>query len=186
MGSLRGLVIRDGVAADIPTCLKLDHSYETEYVWQINIHGDNQQRNITLRRERLPRNMAAAHPITAHRLEHGLTADHAFLVAAGPTETGNTPYAYLVMTHDPLDHTAHIRDLVVDQPYRRAGIGTRLVKVAARWARERGVKRIFAETQTKNYPAIQLYLRAGYGFCGFNDQYFDNQDIAIFFCQALN
>lgn len=182
MTSARSLLIRDGVATDIPACLALDHSYETEYVWQINIHGDNQQRNITLRRERLPRDMNVTHSITEHRLRYGLSADHAFLVAAVDDE----PYAYLVMTHDPLDQTAHIRDVVVDKPYRRAGIGSRLVKVAERWAREHGVKRIFAETQTKNYPAIQLYLRGGYTFCGFNDQYFDNQDIAIFFCLALN
>lgn len=184
MGTVRGLVIRDGIAADIPACLKLDHRYETEYVWQINIHGDTQQRNITLRRERLPRSMEVTHPAGEQRLRHGLSPAHAFLVAAGGTT--NTPYGYLIMTHDPLDDTAHIRDLVVDKPYRRAGIGTRLVNVAARWAAARGVQRIFAETQTKNYPAIQLYLRAGYAFCGFNDQYFDNQDIAIFFCQALN
>ena len=180
----RGLLIRDGLATDIPVCLGLDHTYETEYVWQINIHGDNQQRNITLRRERLPRNMNATHPITENRLKHGLSTDHAFLVAAHAADA--PPYAYLVMTQDPIDQSAHIRDVVVDTDYRRTGIGTRLVKVAHRWAMSRGIKRIFAETQTKNYPAIQLYLRTGYTFCGFNDQYFDNQDIAIFFCLELN
>jgi GNAT superfamily N-acetyltransferase len=175
-------MIRDGIASDIPACMGLDHTYETEYVWQVNIHGDNQQRNITLRRERLPRRMDVMHPSSEHRLRCGLVPEQAFLVAT----VDNTPCAYLIMTHDPLDKTAHIRDLVVDRAYRRMGIGSRLVKVAGRWAAGRGSKRAYGETQTKNYPVIQLYLRAGYTFCGFNDQYFDNQDIALFFCLTLH
>jgi ribosomal protein S18 acetylase RimI-like enzyme len=41
------------------------------------------------------------------------------------------------------------------------------------------------ETQTKNHPAICFYRKHGFVFCGFNDRYYTNQDIALFFAQNL-
>ena len=41
------------------------------------------------------------------------------------------------------------------------------------------------ETQTKNYPAICFYRKHRFVFCGFNDRYYTNQDIALFFAQSL-
>jgi hypothetical protein len=41
------------------------------------------------------------------------------------------------------------------------------------------------EMQSKNYPAIQLAQKLGFDFCGYNDNYFDNQDIAILFSKPI-
>jgi hypothetical protein len=41
------------------------------------------------------------------------------------------------------------------------------------------------EIQTKNYPGIIFCQQRGFAFCGFNDRLFPNQDIAVFFSQAL-
>ncbi len=179
-----GLLIRDGVPDDVPACLALDHTYDTDFVWQVNIHGDHTDRHIHLRQERLPRQMPVRYPATERHLRTAASAPHAFLVATD--KPGHTYYGYLALLRDPANDTATLRDVVVGKPYRRAGLATRLLKVARRWANQHAVTRIYAETQTKNHPAIQLYTRAGYHFCGFNDQYFDNQDIAIFFCLTLH
>ena len=47
------------------------------------------------------------------------------------------------------------------------------------------LRRLIVETQTKNYPAIQFLLKRGLVFCGYNDLFYPNQDIAIFFGQNL-
>jgi hypothetical protein len=39
--------------------------------------------------------------------------------------------------------------------------------------------------QTKNYPAIQFARAQGFVFCGFNDHYYMNQDIALFFGRGV-
>jgi hypothetical protein len=57
--------------------------------------------------------------------------------------------------------------------------------VARKWAMEQNLVRITVETQTKNYPCIKLCQKAGLEFCGFNDQYFQNKDIALLFSQSL-
>jgi RimJ/RimL family protein N-acetyltransferase len=39
--------------------------------------------------------------------------------------------------------------------------------------------------QPKNYPAIQLALKLGFELCGFNDRYYANHEIGIFFAKSL-
>jgi len=81
--------------------------------------------------------------------------------------------------------TGWLNNLVVGKRYRRQGIGGALLKAAIEWAREQGLRQLMLETQTKNYPAICFYQRHGFVFCGFNDHYYTNQDIALFFAQSL-
>ena len=60
-----------------------------------------------------------------------------------------------------------------------------LLRHARQWAREQGLDMVMAEATTKNYPALCFYQKLGFQFCGFNDHYYPNQDIALFFVQML-
>jgi GNAT superfamily N-acetyltransferase len=53
-----------------------------------------------------------------------------------------------------------IRDLFVDEAYRRVGLGTRLVRLVEEAARARGCALVFLETFSFQAPA--LYHRIGY------------------------
>jgi ribosomal protein S18 acetylase RimI-like enzyme len=46
-------------------------------------------------------------------------------------------------------------------------------------------RRIILEMQPKNYPAIKLTQKLGFELCGYNDHYYANQDIALFFSKWL-
>lgn len=177
------LVIRDALGQDIPACLALDHQYETDYVWQMSVAEEGSERQIHFSKQHLPRTMLAGHPADEPRLRYSLQNKQCFLVAA---EKGrDTLFGYLTMQSDPVYKTALLQNLVVGRLYRRRGIGGRLLNVARQWALEHGLNRITLETQTKNYPAILFCQQAGFVFCGFNDQYFPNQDIALFFTQTI-
>lgn len=78
-----------------------------------------------------------------------------------------------------------IHQIVVSSAYRRRGIASRLVNVARQWAKEHQLNRLMIETQTKNFPLINFCQNNGFAFCGFNDRYFPNQDIAVFFSTSL-
>jgi ribosomal protein S18 acetylase RimI-like enzyme len=65
---------------------------------------------------------------------------------------------------------AYIRDLTVDVPYRRAGVGSRLMEQAARWAHQRGLAGVMAETQNVNVPACRFYDSFGFLLGGFDMQ----------------
>lgn len=184
MSTSLGFVIRDGVRNDIPACLALDHEYETEYVWQMRLQEDVDQRQIIFQTEKLPRKLETGWPFSERRLTLALPDAQCFLVAQSREEDREI-LGYLTMRADPVYQIAQLQDLVISTPYRRRKIGTRLLTVARKWARERQFLRLTAEVQTRNYPAILFCQRSGLAFCGFNDQYFPHQDIAIFFSGSL-
>ena len=61
MSATVNFVIRDGLASDIPDCLLLDHSYETDYVWQMQVNDEDGWR-IDFKTERLPRALEVTYP----------------------------------------------------------------------------------------------------------------------------
>ncbi|MCU0368532.1 MAG: GNAT family N-acetyltransferase [Cyclobacteriaceae bacterium] len=81
--------------------------------------------------------------------------------------------------------SAVIRDLVVDNPIRRQGVGTAMVLAAQNWAIQRGNRRLTLEIPPKSYPAIKLAFKLGFEFSGYNDSYYPNKDIALFFSKYL-
>lgn len=234
---MAGFLIRDALPVDIPGCMGIDHTYETDLVWQMNIFQDTgpiQSWQITFRTERLPRTLEATYAADERRLQLALAPESCFLVAverSAPTPPPMPPvinpepihedfnadepsddstrspedaalppenpqpsteyrvpstaaaavYGYLTMRYDPARRTAWVQDIVVDAELRRGRIGTRLLNAARRWAGEQGAQRIMVELTTRNYPAIAFCGANGLTFCGYNDQYFDNHDIAVFF-----
>jgi hypothetical protein len=60
-----------------------------------------------------------------------------------------------------------------------------VVTAAQAWAADRGARRLILEMQSKNQPCIRLAQKFGYDFCGYNDQYYPTQDVALFFGRAL-
>jgi GNAT superfamily N-acetyltransferase len=179
-------VIRDGAAGDIPACLALDHTGETDMVLQMQMVQPELNRwQISLQEERLPRKIDLLTEPNEARLRAALPADRCFLVAAHRSPEKAELLGYLVMRPETADGVAMITDLIVSRPFRRAGIGSRLLNVARRWAREAGIHRLMIATPTKNYPGIRFCQESGLTFCGFNDRYYPNQDIAVFFTQTV-
>ena len=177
-------VIRDGLPTDIAGCLTLERTYETEFVWQMTMQEISDGHSVAFRRDRLPRRMEVQYPSSEKRIKAVLEASGCYIVATARDEPETL--GYLVMSHDPIHSIANIHDIVVSLPYRRHKIGSRLLNVARRWAEEHHLNTLIAETQTKNYPAITFLEHNGLRFCGYSDQYFLNQDIAVFFGQALH
>lgn len=176
--------IRDAVAADIPHCLELDRTYETNFVWQMTVNEAGGGYGVAFRKERLPRTMEVDYPASEARMRLALKDGDCFLVATAKDDPA-AYLGYLVMHRDPAHQIALVHELVVDRERRRQKVATRLLNVACRWADEHQLTQLMVETQTKNFPAITFVQGYGLAFCGYNDQYFRNQDIAVFFGQSL-
>ncbi len=179
------ILIRDGMESDIPTCLGIDHTYTTDTVWQMQLQHQEyrDEYQISLKMERLPRAIEIAYPSDETRLRLAIPSEHCFVVAAD-RESGQV-LGYLAMYHDQVRQIGQIQDLVIDREQRRLAMGTRLINVARRWAKEHALTRLMIQTQTKNYPSIAFSQKLGFTFCGFNDRFFPNGDIAVFFSQSL-
>lgn len=175
------MLVRPAVPADLVTCSKMDASTNTSHVWSMDVREDDGAATVSFRAVRLPREMHVDYPRRGPHLMAGWERRDGFLVAAEELHL----CGYVAVTAQAEHRIAWVGDLVVDRPWRRQGIGTALLRAAARWGHEHGLARLVIEVPTKNYPA-QCFCRArGLTLCGYNDHFWPGQDIALFFGQTL-
>jgi ribosomal protein S18 acetylase RimI-like enzyme len=176
------MMIRRADLKDLNTCVLIDTSYTTRRVWQIRTdERPYEEIAITFQTIKLPRSVCASSPRDSEHLIDDWQRGECFLVAEEDEEIRG----YLNMIVQSRDASGWIKDLTVARGYRQRGVGSELLRAAFRWAREQGLRAVLVETQTKNYPAICFCRKHGFVFCGFNDHYYSNQDIAIFFSRNV-
>jgi GNAT superfamily N-acetyltransferase len=90
-------------------------------------------------------------------------------------------YAYCQLDACTWQQAGWISHLIVDRRYRRMGIGRAMVRASILWGKNLGLRRLMVALQTKNYPGICFCEKHGFVFSGFNDHYYINGDIALFF-----
>lgn len=169
--------IRPAVATDIPILMAIDHSCQTDYVWQMDVHHEDGQTGAIFREIRIPRSVNVPYPRSVERLFETWNRRSGLLVAMIDDED----VGYIRMNDTVLPNTAWLSDMVVSPRYRRQGVGMALVLAAQSWGAERKNKRALLEMSSKNHPAICMAKKLGYEFCGYNDKYYESHDIALFF-----
>jgi len=175
------LTVRSAMPSDYDMCINLDHTTSTDTVWQVVMDEIEGMQTISFRTARLPRSMKVLYPRSGDSLVDSWQQHACFLVGQwGPDVMG-----YVNMREERSQQAAWVADLVVDRGFRMRGIGSALLRGARQWALEHDLRRLIVETQTKNHPAIKFLLKRGLAFAGYNDMYYPNQDIAVFFGQAL-
>lgn len=173
--------IRPAIESDIPHLVRLEHSYSSDYVWQMDLEAGETQIEVHFREVRLPRSVRVDYPRSERALLQDWKQRSGVLVAL--LEKAPVGYASLVQNHAP--KTTWVTDLVVGERLRRQGIGSALLLASQEWALGAGDVRLVMEVQPRNYPAISLAQKLGLDFCGYDDHYYLNRDAAIFFAKWL-
>lgn len=173
--------IRPAIANDLPRLMAIDHACLSDYVWQLELRHENAQLSASFREVRLPRSVLVTYPRNPFALADEWQRRDVMLVAIAE----EAPVGYICATEKHAASIAWVTDIVVAQERRRQGIASALLMAAQDWALGRGVKRLLLEMQSKNQPCIRLAQKFAYEFCGYNDQYYPTQDVALFFGRAL-
>jgi GNAT superfamily N-acetyltransferase len=167
---------------DLPHLANIEKSYMSQYVWQMDRLMEDGHIVINFRQSRLPRpvhvDYAGSHPLLS---EANWTNYKAVLVAT----LEQMPVGYVGVSEQLAPRTLWVTDCAVREDCRRKGIGSTLILAAQEWGGEHNYRKVILEMQSKNHPAIQMARKLGYEFCGYNDNYFPNQDIALFFSRSL-
>lgn len=172
--------IRQGDLMDLNACLGIDDSFDTEYVWQMEEQIRPGNINVSFRLTHLPRPMRVSGIISPDDLVHNFQSDGTLFVADDKGIRG-----FIDVTPSQWNQVAYINNFAVAPAFRRKGLGTRLLRTALDWARQRRLRLALLDTSTKAHPAICFYQKNGFTYCGFNDQLYPNRDIALFFSLSL-
>lgn len=171
--------IRLATLADLNACLALEDTYETEYVWQMEERADPRNIAVTLRLTRLPRPMKVRDAVSRDRIAFNYQRGGTLWVCDDGGICG-----FVDGTMDEWNQSICINALAIAPAHRRKGLGTQLLQTALDWARQMKLSGALLDTSTKNYPAMCFFQKHGFAFCGFNDRWYPNRDIAMIF--ALN
>lgn len=168
--------------ADLNLCYQISGSYTTDYVWQMQTQDAKRRTDIRFDVIRLPRSMQVEYPRSADELLEHWEQDGCFLVIR---DLRDEVVGFLDAVPKPWQNLLWISNLVIQKDYRRQGFGTILFEAAKRWSLQHRLNNVMIETQTKNYPAISFAQQLGFRYCGYNERYYSNGDIALFFFQSL-
>ena len=173
--------IRPAISNDFPRLMAMDHSCMSDYVWQLEVRNESQQVSVNFREVRLPRTVSVAYPRDSYTLADEWKKRDVILTALH----NGDPVGYVCASEEHVSAIVWVTDLVVTPEMRRQGAASALLMATQAWALERSVRRIILEMQSKNHPYIRLVHKFGYEFCGYNDQHYPTQDVALFFGRAL-
>lgn len=173
--------IRTARAADLPFLMQIDHSCDSEYIWQMEMRREAGEVSVAFREIRFPRAVMVVYPRSPSLLKEAWNRGGHMLVA----EVGEQVVGYLRFDEWLVTQLAWVTDVVVAPLLRRQGVATALILAAEEWARERANRCMILEISARCYPAIALARKLGFEFCGYHDNHFINQDMALFFSKVL-
>lgn len=186
--------IRPAEGDDLTTCLTLDDSYQTEWVWQvIESHSDmllgevgmagEQQRTVSFRPNHLPRQrLVAGKYATPHRLRADWQQTDYFSVAI--TDDDDV-VGYVNLYLDRQRECAWLTQLAVADKWRRQRVGTALLEDAREWARLAGQRALLIEVPTANYPASRFLQSQGFAFSGYSEAFNPDGEVVLLFSYPL-
>jgi ribosomal protein S18 acetylase RimI-like enzyme len=166
---------------DFSELFEIDHSYHTDHVWQMDLQEENNEWRTTFRTIRLPRSMRVEYPYLLTKTLKVAYKNHLFFTA----RINNEIAGYCNFVINPFSESVNFTDLIVKRRFRRKGVGSKLLSTVLKWIDSKNINHAQSILQSKNFPAIQLFLQFGFEYSGYNDKYFANQDIAIIFNKRL-
>lgn len=161
--------------------LELDHSFKSQYAYRMRADMENKNASFRFEPVKLPREAHLSYMRDKNSLLK--TWDDASLIYVGVLD--DVLVSYVAIDAKTLPMTARVTNLVVMPEVRQNGIGRTMLAAVEDWTARQGLLRILLEIPMRNYPMVELSRRCGYEICGFMEQYFPNDDPALFYQKRL-
>ncbi len=175
------LSYRSAEIEDFDQCLAIDHSYQTNRIWQMNINQQPETINLRFQTLRLPQTTSIPYPYDQEELPKRWWEAHWFLVGEHQAKI----QAYVTATCETLRPIVWINDLAVAPDFRLHGHGSHLIDAARGWAKQENARHLMVAIPMKNDPAITFLRKNGFNFCGYNEVHIKQRDIDLYFSAKL-
>jgi len=173
--------IRPATQTDLDEMLSINHGYTSTHVMQMDLTQDVSTIGVTFRNVRLPRAVRVNYPRSGENLIHSWSQTNSTFVGC----IGKEIVAYIGLEELEATGVVKVRDIVVRESKRRLGIASGMLLASEDWAARRRDRMILLEIQARNNPGISLARKLGYQFTGYQDHYFPNADMALFFSKLI-
>jgi ribosomal protein S18 acetylase RimI-like enzyme len=115
---------------------------------------------------------------TLDKYYHGrLFEDHIAEPRVFAAMFGNKQVGWIELGYEKWNNRMRVWEFLVDEEFRKRGVGTLLMNHAVKIAKEKGARMLVLETQTNNATAISFYLNFGFELIGLDVAAYSNDDI---------
>ena len=149
---------------------EIGSKYATSHYYDVSVHEERGFWKIELARQPFEK--------TIDKNYHGkLFEDHVQEPRVFVAMCGDKQVGWLELGYDRWNNRMRVWELLVEDEFRKRGIGTLLVNNAARIAKEKGARMLVLETQTNNDVAVQFYLDFGFKLAGLDFAAYPNEGL---------
>jgi ribosomal-protein-alanine N-acetyltransferase len=81
--------------------------------------------------------------------------------------------------------TSDLENILITEPYRRCGLGNKLLKELLDLAQKKGAEKTFLEVRVSNSPAMCMYLKNGFVGTYARTRYYSDGEDCLVMCKKL-
>lgn len=175
------VVVRPAAMADGIILARVVLDFESEFVFKARIEEGLEEITAEFQKVRLPKRDRIAFQSVAPEVLEAYVRRNDVLVAT----IDNRIVGYLCLDADAGLSCLRLCQGGVQPDQRRKGVGSALAASAEMIAKKRGLRRITVAIQAKNEPAIAFIRKQGYVPGGYEEFYFPNLEIALFYSKMI-
>lgn len=167
--------------AEYPLIAKIDLSFESDYVWKSQVIDDIDSYSISFQKIKLPKTIKV--PFQAYNekaLENMVKRKEILAIRYDSALIG-----YMRLERDESVNRLILKTGGLTPEYRHKGVGSALLERMQDIARQNRIEYLVAMVQAKNDPAIRFLMSRGFQFCGYQEFYFPNMEIGLFFSKNI-
>ena len=149
---------------------EIGSKYSTSHYYDVSVLSESGSWRIELVRKPFEK--------TLDKNYHGkLFEDHIEEPRVFATVCENKQVGWIELGYDRWNNRMRVWEFLVEEEFRKRGIGTLLMNRAVKVAKETGARMLVLETQTNKDTAIKFYLNFGFKLIGLDIAAYSNEDI---------
>ena len=152
---------------DIEQISDFDASFSTQFIYQISVEG----LSVEIIEEKLAVSFQKSYqPWIKNDI---VESDYAIVA-----EIDGKIVGFATVKYEQWNKRANLTGIFVASDYKGKGIGRALIDTIIDHLKSTSARTLWVETQNVNYPAIQFYIKLGFGFGGFDNTLYNPDEIA--------
>lgn len=149
---------------------EIGSKYSTSHYYDVSVQAESGLWRIELVRKPFEK--------TLDKNYHGrLFEDHIEEPRVFAAVCENKQVGWIELGYDRWNNRMRVWEFLVEEEFRKRGIGTLLMNHAVKVAKEKGARMLVLETQTNKDTAIKFYLNFGFKLIGLDTAAYSNEDI---------